>query len=235
MTVFAADYPFLDVLWTMIIFFCWVAWIWLLIVIFGDLFRRDISGWAKAAWVVFLIILPFLGTPMSDRDMLAHKLDYLTRHRTDDPETCARYGEELTAYLLDLIARRRAAAARDDVIQVLLDALVDGAPLTDMEVLGAITLLLFGGLDTTSGALGEALFHLARKFPHVQLIPAWVDNVQRVMPKGEIVPVPVLCTVTFGAPCNLAPDETKADFLARARAAVVALKPGGATALEHAS
>ncbi|HEX7690527.1 MAG TPA: lysophospholipid acyltransferase family protein [Burkholderiaceae bacterium] len=81
----------------------------------------------------------------------------------------------------------------------------------------------------------SGLYHLARKFPHVQLIPAWVDNVQRVMPKGEIVPVPVLCTVTFGAPCNLAPDETKADFLARARAAVVALKPGGAAALEHAS
>jgi len=61
MTVFAADYPFLDVLWTMIIFFCWVAWIWLLIVVFSDLFRRDISGWAKAAWVVGLIVLPFLG------------------------------------------------------------------------------------------------------------------------------------------------------------------------------
>src|SRR6188472_1771744 len=61
MLVFAADYPFLDILWTMIIFFCWVAWIWLLIMIFSDLFRRHISGWAKAAWVVFLIILPFLG------------------------------------------------------------------------------------------------------------------------------------------------------------------------------
>jgi Phospholipase_D-nuclease N-terminal/Short C-terminal domain len=59
--VIAADYPFLDVFWTMIIFFCWVAWIWLLIVIFSDLFRRDISGWAKAAWVVALIVLPFLG------------------------------------------------------------------------------------------------------------------------------------------------------------------------------
>jgi hypothetical protein len=57
----AADYPFLDVLWTMIIFFCWVAWIWLLIVIFTDLFRRDMSGWGKAAWVVLLIVLPFLG------------------------------------------------------------------------------------------------------------------------------------------------------------------------------
>ena len=60
--VLAADYPFLDVLWTMIIFFCWVVWIWLMIVILSDLFRRDLSGWAKAAWVVFLIILPFLGT-----------------------------------------------------------------------------------------------------------------------------------------------------------------------------
>jgi general stress protein CsbA len=59
--VFAADYPFMDVLWTMIIFFCWVAWIWILILIFSDLFRRDVSGWAKAAWVVFLIVLPFLG------------------------------------------------------------------------------------------------------------------------------------------------------------------------------
>jgi len=72
----------------------------------------------------------------------------------------------------------------------------------------------------------SGLFHLARKFPQVQLIPAWIDNVQRVMPKGEVVPVPILCTVTFGAPCNPGPDETKADYLVRARAAVIALKPG---------
>ena len=59
--VFAADYPFLDVLWTMVIFFCWVVWIWMLILIISDVFRRDISGWAKAGWVAFLIVLPFLG------------------------------------------------------------------------------------------------------------------------------------------------------------------------------
>jgi uncharacterized membrane protein YcjF (UPF0283 family) len=58
----AADYPFLDVFWTMIIFFAWVAWIWILILILSDVFRRrDTSGWGKAAWVVFLIVLPFLG------------------------------------------------------------------------------------------------------------------------------------------------------------------------------
>ena len=60
--VIAADYPFLDILWTMIIFFTWVVWIWLMIVILTDVFRRrDISGWGKGAWTVFLIVLPFLG------------------------------------------------------------------------------------------------------------------------------------------------------------------------------
>jgi general stress protein CsbA len=60
--VIAADYPFLDVLWTMILFFVWVAWIWIVITVFADLFRRhDISGWGKAAWVIFVIVLPFLG------------------------------------------------------------------------------------------------------------------------------------------------------------------------------
>jgi hypothetical protein len=58
----AADYPFLEVLWTMILFFAWLAWIWIAITVFVDIFRRhDISGWGKAAWVVFVIILPFLG------------------------------------------------------------------------------------------------------------------------------------------------------------------------------
>jgi uncharacterized membrane protein len=58
----AADYPFLDVMWTMLVFFAWVIWFWILISMFGDLFRRhDVSGLGKAAWTIFLIILPFLG------------------------------------------------------------------------------------------------------------------------------------------------------------------------------
>ena len=60
--LFAADYPFLDVFWTMLIFFMWVIWIWILITVLIDLFsRHDISGWGKALWMVFVIILPFLG------------------------------------------------------------------------------------------------------------------------------------------------------------------------------
>jgi hypothetical protein len=71
----------------------------------------------------------------------------------------------------------------------------------------------------------SGLYHLAEQFPDVPLIPAWIDNVQRVMPKGEVVPVPILCTVTFGAPMQLQPGEDKRAFLARARDAVLALRP----------
>ena len=60
--VIAADYPFLDILWSMIIFFVWVVWIWIMVIILTDVFRRrDLSGWGKAGWTVFLIVLPFLG------------------------------------------------------------------------------------------------------------------------------------------------------------------------------
>jgi hypothetical protein len=60
--VIAADYPFLDVLWSMIIFFFWVIWIWIVITVLIDIFRRhDLGGFAKAAWVIFVVILPWLG------------------------------------------------------------------------------------------------------------------------------------------------------------------------------
>ena len=58
----AADYPFLDVFWTMLVFFVWIAWFFILIRVFADVFRRhDISGFAKVLWLIFVIVLPFLG------------------------------------------------------------------------------------------------------------------------------------------------------------------------------
>jgi Short C-terminal domain len=58
----AADYPFLDLMWTMSVFFLWVAWFWLLFTVWADIFRRDdISGWGKTLWLIFTILLPFLG------------------------------------------------------------------------------------------------------------------------------------------------------------------------------
>ncbi|MEU0530209.1 SHOCT domain-containing protein [Amycolatopsis tolypomycina] len=62
MALASAEYPFLNLMWTMLVFFLWIAWFWLLFVAFGDLFRRtDVSGWGKAGWTVLLILLPFLG------------------------------------------------------------------------------------------------------------------------------------------------------------------------------
>ena len=58
----ATDYPFLDVLWTMVIFFVWILWFWLLFTVFADIFRRhDLSGLGKTGWIIFTILLPFLG------------------------------------------------------------------------------------------------------------------------------------------------------------------------------
>jgi Short C-terminal domain/Phospholipase_D-nuclease N-terminal len=58
----AADYPFIDVFWTIIIFFVWVIWIWIVVTVLIDVFRRDdIGGFAKALWVIFVVILPWLG------------------------------------------------------------------------------------------------------------------------------------------------------------------------------
>jgi hypothetical protein len=62
MVVMAADYPFMDLLWTMLIFFFWVIWIWIVITVLIDIFRRhDLGGFSKALWVIFVVILPWLG------------------------------------------------------------------------------------------------------------------------------------------------------------------------------
>ena len=62
LALLAADYPFLDIMWTMFIFFAWLIWISLLVMVLADNFRRhDQSGWAKAGWTLFVIFLPLLG------------------------------------------------------------------------------------------------------------------------------------------------------------------------------
>ncbi|MBI5104280.1 MAG: SHOCT domain-containing protein [Solirubrobacterales bacterium] len=94
----AADYPFLDVFWTMILFFTWILWIWMMVMILSDVFRRrDIGGWSKAAWTVFLIIFPFLGA-----------LIYLIAQHDGMAE---RREQDITAAQRDFDERVRAAAA----------------------------------------------------------------------------------------------------------------------------
>lgn len=117
-----------------------------------------------------------------------------------------------------LIDRRPEARVADPVAQMA-DALDEGA-----------SLILFpeGQRNASDAALlpfKSGLYHLARMRPGVDLVPVWIENLNRVMPKGEIVPVPLLCTVTFGSPLRLAEEEEKASFLERASGALLALRP----------
>jgi type VI protein secretion system component VasK len=87
----AADYPFMDVFWSMLVFFLWVAWLIILFRIVGDIFRRhDTSGWVKAAWIVFVIFLPFLGVLVyliANGDGMARRdLEHLQAQRAEMDE-----------------------------------------------------------------------------------------------------------------------------------------------------
>ena len=91
------------------------------------------------------------------------------------------------------------------------------------------SLILFpeGTRNTSDEALlpfKSGLYHLARACPEARLVPVWIENLQRVLPKGSLLPVPLACSVEFGEPLALTPEETRAAFLARASAALLALR-----------
>ena len=151
-------------------------------------------------------------------------LDLRTRTRpiaARDYWTSSRFKAWITREIFNAVYVTRTPAAERAADEDPLEPLVDALDAGD-------SLVIFP--EGTRSSKGDpqpfkaGLYHLAQKFPAVQLIPVWIDNVHRVMPKGEVVPVPILCSVTFGAPMQLEPDEDKRAFLERARAAVVALR-----------
>ena len=123
----------------------------------------------------------------------------------------------ITTEVFNAIYVDRAKTGDQDPLEPLINALTNG---------DSIILFPEGtrGNQDEPQAFKSGLYNLAQKFPDVVLVPAWIDNVQRVMPKGEVVPVPILCSVTFGAPIKLEPDEDRAAFLLRARLAVMGLR-----------
>ena len=117
-----------------------------------------------------------------------------------------------------LIDRRPEARAEDPVTQMV-TALDQGA-----------SLIIFpeGQRNSSDDPLlpfKSGLFHLAKTRPEVDLVPVWIANLNKVMPKGEVIPLPLICTVTFGTPLHLAADEPKDVFLARASQSLLALQP----------
>jgi 1-acyl-sn-glycerol-3-phosphate acyltransferase len=123
----------------------------------------------------------------------------------------------ITTKVFNAIYVDRTRTSEQDPLEPLVDALQSGD-----------SIIIFP--EGTRGNAEEpqpfksGLYSLAQKFPGVVLVPAWIDNIQRVMPKGEVVPVPILCSVTFGAPVMLGEGEERRAFLDRARSAVIALR-----------
>ncbi|MGA8170568.1 MAG: lysophospholipid acyltransferase family protein [Methylocystis sp.] len=118
-----------------------------------------------------------------------------------------------------LIERGGVVQARHDPLAPLKQALIEGD-----------SLIIFpeGTRNTTPEpllAFKSGLCHLARAAPEIPLVPVWIDNIGRVMPKGEFLPVPLLCRATFGAPIRLLPGEDRDAFIGRARAALLELRP----------
>jgi len=123
----------------------------------------------------------------------------------------------LTTAVFNVIYVSRERNADEDPLEPLFEALTAG---------DSIILFPEGtrGNAEEPQAFKAGLYNLAARFPDIELVPAWINNVQRVMPKGEVVPVPVLCSVTFGAPLHLLAGEERRAFLDRARSAVIALR-----------
>lgn len=123
----------------------------------------------------------------------------------------------ITTAVFHAIYVDRARTGEQDPLEPLIDALNNG---------DSIILFPEGtrGNAEEPQAFKAGLYNLAMKFPQVVLVPAWINNVQRVMPKGEVVPVPILCSVTFGAPIRVEEGEERRAFLDRARQNVVALR-----------
>ena len=112
----AADYPFLDVVWSMFVFFAFVIWIWILFTVLVDVFRRhDLSGWGKAGWTIFMIVLPFVGV-----------LTYLVMHSKDMAERRAQEASDAQArfdgYVRNVAGDGGGAAAEIERAKKLLDS-----------------------------------------------------------------------------------------------------------------
>ena len=158
----------------------------------------------------FVLLWTALPTPLRRQTRPVAALDYWLT----SPLRAFIGREVFNAVLID----RRPAARTEDPVAQMVAALDQGS-----------SLIIFpeGQRNSSDAALlpfKSGLYHLAKARPQVDLVPVWIANLNRVMPKGEVIPVPLICTLTFGAPIHVDTDETKDAFLARATQALLALK-----------
>jgi 1-acyl-sn-glycerol-3-phosphate acyltransferase len=158
----------------------------------------------------FVLLWTALPTPLRRQTRPVAALDYWLA----SPLRAFIGREVFNAVLID----RRPDARTEDPVAQMVAALDQGS-----------SLIIFpeGQRNSSDAPLlpfKSGLFHLAKARPGVDLVPVWIANLNRVMPKGEVIPVPLICTLTFGTPLHVEPDETKDAFLARATQALLALK-----------
>lgn len=158
----------------------------------------------------FVLLWTALPTPLRRQTRPVAALDYWLT----SPLRAFIGREVFNAVLID----RRPEARTEDPVAQMVTALDQGS-----------SLIIFPeGQRNSSDAdllpFKSGLYHLAKARPQVDLVPVWIANLNRVMPKGEVIPVPLICTLTFGAPIHVEPEETKDAFLARATQALLALK-----------
>lgn len=159
----------------------------------------------------FVLLWTALPTPLRRQTRPVAALDYWLT----SPLRAFIGREVFNAVLID----RRPEARTEDPVAQMAAALDQGS-----------SLILFpeGQRNSTEATLlpfKSGLYHLAKARPGVDLVPVWIANLNRVMPKGEVIPVPLICTLTFGAPLHLAEGEAKDAFLARTTQALLALRP----------
>jgi hypothetical protein len=123
MLLSASSYPFLDIFWTILIFFAWLIWIWIAVTVLIDVFRRhDISGWGKVGWTVFVIILPFLGV-----------LSYLLIHHDGMAERSQKHAQATQTQFDDYV-RKTAGPTESPATQIAqAKELLDNGTITQAE------------------------------------------------------------------------------------------------------
>ncbi|WP_103255801.1 lysophospholipid acyltransferase family protein [Tabrizicola aquatica] len=159
----------------------------------------------------FVLLWTVLPTPLRRRTRPVAALEYWL----SSPLRAFIGRDVFNAVLID----RRPEMRTEDPVALMVQALDQGS-----------SLIIFpeGGRNSSDDPLlpfKSGLYHLAKARPGIDLVPVWIANLNRVMPKGEIIPVPLICTLTFGAPLHLDQDEPKDAFLTRTAQALLALRP----------
>jgi 1-acyl-sn-glycerol-3-phosphate acyltransferase len=208
------------------------------------LLRRLAAGLAGNAITLFARLITAVRADWRGTEPVLRQRIYFANHTSNAdmpmiwsvlPAHLRRQTRPVAAADYWLTSRLRRFAGRDVFRAVLIDRRPEGRTEDPLQLIFAAidegsSLILFPEGQRNMGPdrlmpFKSGLYNIGKARPHVDLVPTWVANLNAIMPKGEVIPLPLICTVTFGAPLHVQEDEDKAAFLARATEALLALAP----------